>query len=182
MLHTISVRGKFFISAIIFFLLSLILVLILPFAVIETLHDRNEHLILAMPFSNFQYLTLALASVFFCIIVLAFKRNTWTVLLTIIVAIMAVFISSHALSGYISIREDSLTVRELWNEKKMDWDDMSNIVFEYETGNQGDFIFTFNDGKTYVLPHSGNIGSQGKSVIYSMANAHGIPFKEQPKE
>jgi len=181
MLHAVSIRGKFLVAALVFFLISILLVFILPFAVSETVYNRNEHLLLAMPFSNIVYLAICLAAIFICIILLAYKRTVITILLLVVVTIGAVFISSQALTGYISFQEDGITIKELWQVDTIRWDEVTEVWFEYE-GNSGDFTFTFKDGSQYVLPHSGSIGTQGTSIIYRQANAFGIPYIEKSKQ
>lgn len=180
MLHSVSTRGRFLIAALIYFLSAIILVFIMPFAVTETIYNREDYLLLAIPFTNFSYFALSLGSILLCIILLAFKRSMATILLSVAVTIGAIFLSVHALTGYITIQDDSIAVKTLWNEQSYEWDHMSQIVFEYE-GNRGDFIFTFDDGSEYVLPYSGSIGSKGKSLIYTKSNAFNIPFSEIPK-
>lgn len=181
MLHTISTRGKFFIAALLFFLIAIILVLILPIAVMETVYDRQEYIFLAMPFSNIKFFAICLFGIFCSMLLLAFKQAWYTVTLTVVITVASIFISYHALTGYIAIQNKDLTVKDLWHEHQIEWEHVNEINFEYTASNAGNFIFEMKDGSIFILPYSGNIGSRGKSIIYSKSVEFNIPFAEYEK-
>lgn len=182
MVTGLSTRGRWLITALIFLLVGIISVLIIPFAVFQTLYNQSNYIVLTIPLLNFQYFIYSLLAILACILLLAFVRKWYTYMVLAIVTILGIAVSSSALTSYFAVEETSISYKYFQTEEQFLWTDIASITFEYMDGRQeADYILHLHDGSTFTFPHTGSIGSDGKRSIYREAVKHDISFTEQKK-
>ena len=105
MLNEISPNAKLFIIAIVLLLLLPFIVFLLPHTISQTFYFSRDNIVLITPTSNFTMLFLAIAFIILTLIMLGFKRNKYTYLITIIVIVSSLVLGYFSLLSYTAIQK-----------------------------------------------------------------------------
>lgn len=179
MLTLISTRGKFTLTAIALFLISILLVFFLPISVTETLYFDKANIVLLTPATNMTHLLISLVLVIFAFVLLALKRNWFTYILSILVMITGLVWSSLSVLNYTAIQEEQIVIKYYDGVTTYPWTSINEVVYEYFEDRNGHYIFTTTDGQQIRIDETAKFTSVVKSEIYTTARAQEISFIER---
>jgi len=182
MLNELSPSAKLFILAIALLLLSPIIVFILPFAISQTFYFSRDNIVLITPTNNLTMLVLAIALIILTLIMLGFKRNKYTYLITIIVIVSSLVLGYFSLINYIAIQKTQIVFKEFHHQTTYKWQDIKEVIYEYEIGTVGTYYFQTKNNEEFVIAENGQFGIEEKSAIYHLTYENGATFIEREKE
>ncbi|WP_223555805.1 MULTISPECIES: hypothetical protein [Lysinibacillus] len=181
MLNELSPSARLFILAIVLLLVSPIIVFILPFAISQTFYFSRDNIVLITPTNNFTMLVLAIALIILTLIILGFKRNKYTYLITIIVIVSSLVLGYFSLVNYIAIQKTQIVFKEFHHQTTYEWQDIKEVIYEYEVGTVGTYYFQTKNNEKFVIEENGQFGTEEKSAIYHSAHENGATFIEREK-
>lgn len=175
--NTLSIQGKFFVSAIVFFLLSILLVLFLPITISETFYFNRDNVVLLTPVKNLYLFTISLAIIFLTLVLLGFKRTNLTYCIASFIIILSLVGGYFSLISYTAIQEKQIVVKNFSKETIYPWSEIQEVLYEY--GALGKYTFTMQDDYQFSINETERFGLDEKSAIYRIANDNDIPFIER---
>jgi len=181
MLNELSPNAKLFIVALALLLLSPIIIFILPITISQTFYFSSDNIVLITPTYNYFMLFLALALIIVALIILGFKRNTYTYLVTIIVIISSLVLGYFSLLSYIAIQNTQIVLKEFHHQTTFEWQDIKEVHYEYETGTIGTYYFKTKNNEEFVIEENGQFTPEVKSSIFNLTNKNGATFVEREK-
>ncbi|MFB7158309.1 hypothetical protein [Lysinibacillus sp. NPDC056232] len=183
MLNELSPNGKLFIIAIALLLLSPIIVFMLPFTISQTFYFSSDNIVLITPISNFTMLFLAITLIILTLIILGFKRNKYTYLITIITIVSSLVLGYFSVLSYIAIQNTQIVFKEYLHKTTYEWQNIKEVIYEYETGTVGTYYFQTKNNEKFVIEENGQFGfgPEEKSAIYNLTNENGAIFIEREK-
>ncbi|MDM5249933.1 MULTISPECIES: hypothetical protein [unclassified Lysinibacillus] len=181
MLNELSPSTKFFITAIVLLLISPIIIFMLPLTISQTFYFSRDNIVLITPTNNFTMLFLAIALIILTFIMLGFKRNKYTYLITIIVIMSSLVLGYFSLVSYIAIQKTQIIFKEFHHQTTYEWPDIKEVIYEYEVGTVGTYYFQTKNNEKFVIEENGQFGGEEKSAIYHLANENGATFVEREK-
>jgi hypothetical protein len=179
MLNKISTRGKFALSAITVFLISILLVFFLPVSVTETLYSERANIVLLTPVTNMTHLLISLLFVIIALVLLALKRNVITYIIGTLFIIAGIIGSSFSVLNYTAIQDEQIVIKYYDGLASYPWSSIKEAVYEYRTGENGYYIFTTTDDQHIKIDETAKFTSSVKTTIYSTVRANDIPFIER---
>jgi hypothetical protein len=181
MLNELSPSAKLFIFAIVLLLLSPIIVFMLPFTISETFYFSTDNIVLITPTKNFFMLFLAFALIILSLIILGFKRNKYTFLITLLVIMSSLVLGYFSVLSYTAIQNRQIVFKEFHHQTTYKWQDIKEVIYEYEIGTVGTYYFQTKNNEKFIIEENGQFGPEGKSAIYNLANENGATFIEREK-
>ncbi|MFJ8100096.1 MULTISPECIES: hypothetical protein [unclassified Lysinibacillus] len=181
MLNELSPNAKLFIIAIVLLLLLPFIVFLLPFTISQTFYFSKDNIVLITPTSNFTMLFLAIAFIILTLIMLGFKRNKYTYLISIITIVSGLILGYFSLLSYIAIQNTQIVFKEFHHQITYEWQDIKEVIYEYEIGAAGTYYFQTNNNEKFVIRENGQFGLDEKSAIYNLANDNSATFVEREK-
>lgn len=181
MQRSLSTRGRFFIAAIAFALISMLLALFVPLTYSETKYFELDVAHWHIPFQNYVLFASALGCIILLLIVLGIKRHISTYIIAGGLSIAALTLGYMSFLSITTIDDESIYMKDIFNEQTYYWDDMTNITFLYDEQSLSEqYVITFEDESVVYLDNTSQL-DQARSLIYSSARAHDVPFTEQRK-
>lgn len=180
--NTISTQGKFFVSAIVFFLLSIVLVLFLPITITETFYFNRDNIILLTPVKNLYLFTISLTIIFLSLVLLGFKRTHLTYCIASLLIIFSIVGGYFSLISYIAIQEKQIIVKNFQNKTIYPWSEIQEVLYEYDNGALGKYTFTTQNEYKFSIEETMRFGLDEKSAIYRIAYDNDIRFIERKIE
>ncbi|MGE7696345.1 hypothetical protein ACQKNC_20005 [Lysinibacillus sp. NPDC094177] len=174
MLNVLSPSAKLFIFAIVLLLLSPML----PFTISQTFYFSKDNIVLITPTYNFIMLFLAIALVILTLVILGFKRNKYTYLITLLVIVSSLVLGYFSVLSYTAIQN---IFKDFHHQTTHEWKDIKEVIYEYEVGTVGTYYFQTKNNENFVIEENGQFGPEGKSTIYNLANDNGASFIERGK-
>lgn len=181
MLNELSPTAKLYIFALALLLLSPIVVFILPFTISQTFYVSRDTIVLITPTNNFTMLFLVIALIIVALIILGFKRNTYTYLMTIIVIMSSLVLGYFSLLSFIAIQNTKIVFKEFHHQTTYEWQDIKEVIYEYEVGTVGTYYFQMKNNEKYIIEENSQFTSEVKSSIYNLTNENGATFVEREK-
>ncbi len=181
MLNELSPRAKFFLLAIALFLVSPIIVFMLPFAISQTFYFSRENIVLITLTKNFVMLSLALGLMIITLIMLGFKRNKYTYSMTVITIASSLVLGYFSLLSYIAIQKTQIVFQEFHHQTTYEWQDIKEVIYEYEIGTVGTYYFLTKNNEKFVIEENAQFGIEEKSAIYRLAYENRALFVEREK-
>ncbi|UPW82561.1 hypothetical protein [Lysinibacillus sp. Ag94] len=181
MLNEISPKAKLFIIAIVLLLLLPFIVFLLPHTISQTFYFSKDNIVLITPTSNFTMLFLAITFIILALIMLGFKRNKYTYLITIIVIVSSLVLGYFSLLSYTAIQKTQMVFKEFHHQTTYEWQDIKEVIYEYEADAAGTYYFQTKNNEKFVIKENGQFGLDEKSAIYTIANDNGATFIEREK-
>lgn len=181
MLNELSPNGKLFIFAIALLLLSPIIAFMLPLTVSQTFYFSKDNIVLITPTNNFIILFLAIALIISMLVILGFKRNKYTYLITTITIVSGLVLGYFSLLSYIAIQNTQIVFKDFHHQTTHEWQDIKEVIYEYEIGTVGTYYFQTKNNEKFVIKENGQFGPEGRSAIYNLANENGAIFIEREK-
>lgn len=181
MLNQKSPRLIFFVIVIALLLLSPIVVLFFPIAVVETLYFHRENIVLLTPKINFLLILIAILMIIFGLVILAFKRSVVTYILTILLLIGSLGSVYFSTLSYTAIQKTQIIIKEYHTTTIYKWEDIEKVIYEYEIGTFGTYYFITDNNKEFFIKENGQFGLDAKRAIYKSANENGVNFLEREK-
>ncbi|KOP78053.1 hypothetical protein AMS59_13150 [Lysinibacillus sp. FJAT-14745] len=181
MLNEISPSAKLFIFAIVLLLLSPIIVFMLPFTISQTFYYSRDNIVLITPTYNFILLFLAIALIILTLIILGFKRNKYTYLITLLVIVSSLVLGYFSVLSYTAIQNKQIVFKDFHHQTTYEWQDIKEVIYEYEIGTVGTYYFQTKNNEKFVIEEDGQFGAEEKSAIYNLANDNGATFLEREK-
>lgn len=179
--RSLSTRGRFFIAAIAFALISLLLALFVPLTYSETKYFELDVAHWHIPFKNYVLFASALGCIILLLIVLGMKRHISTYILATCLGVAALFIGYMSFLSLTTIDEEAIYIKDVFDEHTYHWHDMTNITLLYDEQDFSEqYIITLADGSTVHIDKTAQF-EQASSFIYSTARANDIPFQEERK-
>ncbi len=181
MLSQLSPNAKLFIFAIVLLLLSPIIVFMLPITISQTFYFSKDNIVLIIPTNNFTMLFIAIMLIILTSIMLGFKRNKYTYLMTIIVIVSSLVLGYFSPLNYTAIQKTQIVFKEFHHQTTYEWQDIKEVIYEYEIGTVGTYYFQTNNNEKFVIRENGQFGSEERSRIYNAAYLNGATFIEREK-
>ncbi|MED3801808.1 hypothetical protein P4562_07715 [Lysinibacillus xylanilyticus] len=181
MLNVLSPRAKLFIFAIVLLLLSPIIVFMLPFTISQTFYFNKDNIVLITPTYNFIMLFLAIALIILTLVILGFKRNKYTYLITLLVIVSSLVLGYFSVLSYTAIQNTQIVFKDFHHQTTHEWQDIKEVIYEYEIGTVGTYYFQTKNNEKFVIEENGQFSPEGKSAIYNVANDNGASFIEREK-
>ncbi|MFJ3389629.1 hypothetical protein [Lysinibacillus sp. NPDC086135] len=181
MLNEISPNAKLFIIAIVLLLLLPFIVFLLPLTISQTFYFSRDNIVLITPTSNFTMLFLAIAFIILTLIMLGFKRNKYTYLITLIVIVSSLVLGYFSLLSYTAIQKTQIVFKEFHHQTTYKWQDIKEVIYEYEIGAAGTYSFQTKNNEKFAIKENGQFGLDEKSAIYNLVNDNGATFVEREK-
>ncbi|MFJ8513708.1 hypothetical protein [Lysinibacillus xylanilyticus] len=181
MLNVLSPRAKLFIFAIVLLLLSPIIVFMLPFTISQTFYFSKDNIVLIIPTYNFFMLFLAIALIILTLVILGFKRNKYTYLITLLVIVSSLVLGYFSVLSYTAIQNTQIVFKDFHHQTTYGWQDIKEVIYEYEIGTVGTYYFQTKNSDKFVIEENGQFGKEQKSAIYNLANDNGASFIEREK-
>jgi len=112
---------------------------------------------------------------------LGFKRNKYTYLISIITIVSGLILGYFSLLSYIAIQNTQIVFKEFHYQITYEWQDIKEVIYEYEIGAAGTYYFQTNNNEKFVIRENGQFGLDEKSAIYNLANDNSATFVEREK-
>ncbi len=158
MLNELSLNGKLFIFAIALLLLSPIIVFMLPLTASQTFYYSSDNIVLINPISNFTMLLLAITLIILTLIILSFKRNKYTYLITIITIVSSLVLCYFSVLSYIAIQNTQIVFKEYLHKTTYEWQDIKEVIYGYEIGTVGTYYFQAKNNEKFAIRENGQFG------------------------
>lgn len=180
MQRTLSIRGRYFIAALAFGLISLLLALFVPLTYSETKYFELDVAYWYIPFLNYVLFAVALSCIIVLLITLGIARNAATYIIATLLAVSALAIGYMSFLSLTTIDDEKMFVQHVFDKQTYYWEHMTSIeLFYSDTDSSEHYVFTFDDGSIVHMPMTQQL-YEAKSFIYSTANTHRILYTEQP--
>lgn len=180
MLHSISIRGRFLITAMLFALIADFLCIFIPMLYSVTVYYDRETVVWFIPPKNFWLLGLAFGAVFFNLLMLAFKRNYITYILTAIIIVASICIGYLSFLSVTIINNEHIYIKDLFDEETYLWSEMNEVVLYYdEEENYEEYVFSLSDGSQITMWNNPKL-KVGAPALYSIFQKYNIPYSAQP--
>ena len=115
--RTLSIRGRYFIAAIAFTMISTLLALFVPLTYGETKYFGLDVDYWFIPFQNYTLFASALGCIVLALIVLGFMRHIASYIVAALLAVSAIIIGYSSFLGLTTIDEDKLFMRTAFDEQ-----------------------------------------------------------------
>lgn len=181
MLNQKSPRLIIFVIVTSLLLLSPIVVLFFPIAMVETLYFHRENIVLLTPKINFQLIFIAILMTIFGLVILAFKRSVIPYILTILLLIGSLVTVYFSTLSYTAIQKTQIIIKEYHTSTIYEWEDIQKVIYEYEIGTVGTYYFTTDNNKEFFIKENGQFSLDEKRAIYKSASENGAIFLEREK-
>ncbi|MEE1131987.1 MAG: hypothetical protein UHX00_10260 [Caryophanon sp.] len=182
MQRTLSIRGRYFIAAIAFTMISLLLALFVPLTYGETKYFGLDVDYWFIPFQNYTLFAAALSCIVLALIILGFVRHIASYIVAALLAVSAVVIGYWSFLGVTTIDEDKLFVRTAFDEQTYYWQSITSITLLYdEQDGSEQYMFTLSDGSNVHMANTAQL-NEAKSFIYATARTHDIPYTEKREQ
>lgn len=180
--RTLSIRGRYFIAAIAFTMISTLLALFVPLTYGETKYFGLDVDYWFIPFQNYTLFASALGCIVLALIVLGFMRHIASYIVVALLAVSAIILSYSSFLGLTTIDEDKLFMRTAFDEQTYYWQNMTSITLLYnEHDGSEQYIFTLSDGLDVQISNTNQL-NEARSFIYATARSHDIPYTEKREQ
>lgn len=160
-------------------MLTPIVVLIFPIAMVETLYFHRDNIVLITPLINFQLILLAILMIIFGLLILAFKRSVVPYIITTLLLIGSVVTVYFSTLSYTAIQKAQIIIKEYNTTKIYKWEDIQKVIYEYEKGTVGTYYFITDNNKEFSIKENGQFGIDEKRAIYKSAIENEAKFLER---
>lgn len=178
-MYSISIRGRYLIAALLFGLITGFLCIFIPMLYSETVYFNRDTIVWYIPLKNFWLLGLACGVIILILILLAFKRNFISYILSAIMLAASIFIGYLSFLNVTIINNEHIYIKDLFNEQNYLWSDMNEVVLYYGEENYEEYVFSFKDGSELTLWNNPRLKGS-TSALYSIFQKYDIPYSAQP--
>lgn len=182
MLNQYSPRALWLVAAVCVLLLSPFFILLFPIAVAETFYFSKDHIVFIKPTINFILTAVAVLIIMMTCVVLAFKRNVFSYSVVGMLVVSAAATLYMGTLSYTAIQKEQVVFKEFQQETIYKWEQMEQLVYEYDIGTVGTYTFTTAGGETLEIEENGQFITEVQQAIYSLAYENDVQFIEREKE
>ena len=179
MFNNTSPRLFFSMAAITMLIISPFFAIFMPIILIETFFKDPTKLFIYPFVTSAKIIVFAFVLFAGACLLLFWKREKVTFLLSTLIVLGGVFTLYSTSQMYTVIDSEEIVVKNIWSEKSVEWADINEVVFEYVTGDLGDYVFKMADGQDFIIQEN---KAHVTSYIYNLASEKSIPFVEREKE
>lgn len=174
-----SPRALLIMLAIILLIVSPFVVFFLPLIYILTFFDTPEQIVAHPNTKNYIYAFSACAIIIVAIILAAIRQNKSMIALSVTLGLAGCALFFTSIFGYTSIGTDKIVVKEILKKTTLEWEDIHDIVLEYDEDGYETYTFTKNDKTAIQIPVTRQYQDGAKSEIYALATDYHIAFEER---
>lgn len=182
MLNQPSPRTIYIIISLVIIILAPIIVLIFPLFSVETFHFDKGQIVRIPLVENFYLVAIAFITLIIGVLTLAFKRNSITYILSGVLCVMFFGLIYVSTIGYTIIHKDYIVLQNIAMSEKYEWNDISDVLYEYEVGEFGIYYFLTKDGREFSIAENGKFGRDETREIAHIINLKKINFEKRQIE
>ena len=182
MLNQPSARTIYIVISLFIFILAPVFVFVFPIFSIETFHFEKEQIVLIPLVKNFYLVAIAFAMLIIGGLTLAFRRNTITYILSALLCVTFFVLLYVSTIPYTLIHKEYIVFQDIQMSEKYHWDDISDVLYEYEVGQLGTYYFRTKEGKEFSIIENGQFGRKETRDIAHIINVKNINFVKKQLE
>ncbi len=181
MLNALSVRAKYFITALMLAILTPFLAFFMPLTISHTFYFNRDNVVLITPPSNFIMLLIAMGLIVLALIVLGLKRNPYIYAIFSAIILSSFVLGYYSFLSYSAIQKDQIVFQHYHKQIIYKWQDINEVIYEYEIGSVGTYYFQTTNNEQFVIEENGQFGLDEKRAIYQLAILNEAKFIEREK-
>ena len=176
-------KSKFWVFALLLFIISPFVILLTPMIVAVTISDTPDKIVFIPKGTSMMMYGLAFVVVIVVLCAMYFSNSKLFNILTGIMAVVGFFIFFNiGVQNYVYLHEDFIKNNPIWGSKaEYQWTDLAKVtheLYDEETDREEKYIFEFDDGYTFEFIGSGIVDAEAKSKIYQKAIKLDVPYDE----
>ncbi|SOC43865.1 hypothetical protein [Ureibacillus acetophenoni] len=179
MLNRTSPRTVFIVFSILLIILAPVFVFIFPIFSVETFHFEKGQIVLIPSEKNFYIVLIAFISIIIGLLILAFKRNWMTYFLSGLLCVAFFALMYVSTISYTLIHKEFIVLQDITVAEKFAWDEISDVVYEYEVGQLGTYNFRTIDGIEFSILENGQFGRDETREIAHIINVKKINYEKK---
>lgn len=175
-LHDISVPARFVLLAIATIIIGSLVVLFAPLIYSETAYFNEDAIIWTIPMKNFWLLGLAFIVLVMMWLLLAWRRNRWTYIVSAVMLMMVFVIGYASFLSVTFIRDTGIEQRDVFKTHAYQWEEIEQVTLTYNAKAEEIYTFTPKNGEPFTLEQNQKTASAGLQTLFS---TYGIAFEER---
>ncbi|WP_010288586.1 hypothetical protein [Kurthia massiliensis] len=175
-IRDISTEARFVLSAIALLIIGMLVTMFAPFIYSETKYFSEDAIVWIIPMTNFWLLGLAFIIVIVMLLLLAWRRNMWTYMMSVLLIGAALFVGYLSFLSVTFIRETGIEQRDVLTTHAYTWQEIDHVVLTYDERNQEMYTFTPKKGEPFTLAQNAKTASAG---LQSLLSENDVPFEER---
>lgn len=175
-LHDISASAKFVLLAIATIIIGSLVVLFVPLIYSETVYFNEDVIMWTIPMKNFWLLAFALIVLVMMWLLLAWRRNRWTYIMSGVLLIIVFVMGYASFLSVTFIRETGIEQRDVFTTHEYKWEDIEKVTLTYNTKNEDVYTFTPKNGEPFTLAQNQRTASAGLQTLFA---SYGVAFEER---
>lgn len=149
-----------------------------PMVILATFKFNRSNILISPISENYTYIILAYFSLLIGLCILAWRKNSWT----IITMALSVFLFGGFLYvstiGYFAVHEDYVILKSATSEKKFQWHEIGHIKHDYHPGGIAG-VYHFTQGKEVIrMEATGQFTYAIQQKIKGLAFKHNVKMDE----
>lgn len=171
-----SVEARLILGIIALFIIGMLVTIFAPFIYSETKYFSEEAINLIIPRTNFWLFGLAFIILIVMFLLLAWRRNRWTYMMSVLLMGVALFVGYLSFLSVTLIHETGIEQRDVFTTHAYTWQEIDHVVLTYDERNQEMYTFTPKNGESFTLAQNAKTASAGLQLLLA---ANGVVFKER---
>jgi thiol:disulfide interchange protein len=175
-LHDISASARFVLLAVATIIIGSLVVLFAPLIYSETVYFNEDVIMWTIPMKNFWLLGLALIVLVMMWLLLAWRRNRWTYVASVVLFIATCVLGYASFLSVTFIREAGIEQRDVFKTHVYQWEDIEKVTLTYNEKAEDVYTFTPKNGEPFTLEQNQRTASAGLQTLFS---TYGVAFEER---
>ncbi|MEI4770996.1 hypothetical protein WAX74_15340 [Psychrobacillus sp. FJAT-51614] len=179
MLNQKSPRAILFIILILIIIIAPLFVLIFPLFSVETFHFERGEIVLISSGKNFYIVAIAFITLIIGVLTLIIKRNMITYILSGLFCLTFLVLMYASTISYTLIHKEYIVIQDITVSSKYYWEEISDVVYEYEVGSFGTYYFRTKEGDEFSIKENGQFGRDETREIAHIINIKHINYEKK---